>query len=75
MKTVVKARLLGTYADGSPQILPHHEVDIVCALCLDPVSMLEMATGVCTNCNEPWQESQSTAVHVTSTPLSGTIRV
>ena len=75
MKTTVASEVVGTYSDGSPQVLPLHEIEVLCAACRDPVSMQEEATGVCTACNQPWETAQSVAVHVTSTPLSGTVRV
>jgi hypothetical protein len=39
------------------------------------VSEQEEQTGICTSCGQPWQPAQSTAVHVTSTPMVGTARV
>jgi Zn finger protein HypA/HybF involved in hydrogenase expression len=75
MKTIVASEIVGTYADGSQMILPRHEVEVLCIECLDPVSAMEETTGVCTSCGKPWTASQSVAVHVTSTPLSGTVRI
>ena len=75
MKTAVASEIVGTYADGSPQIRPRYEVEVLCAKCLDPVSEMEEATGVCTCCGESWRAAQSVSVHVTSTPLLGTVRV
>jgi len=75
MKTIVASEIVGTYADGSPKILPRHEVEVLCIECLDPVSAVEEATGVCTSCGKPWTASQSVAIHVTSSPLSGTVRI
>ncbi len=47
------------------------EIEVVCAHCQDPVSALEEATGVCTNCGQPWSPKQSVALHATSQPMTG----
>jgi hypothetical protein len=48
---------------------------VLCAAGRDPVSSQEESTGVCTACNQTWEAAQSVAVHVTSTPLLGTVKV
>ena len=75
MLTTVEPQIVGTNDDGSLKILPRHDIEVLCSACRDPVSEQEEQTGICTSCGQPWQPAQSTAVHVTSTPMVGTARV
>jgi predicted amidophosphoribosyltransferase len=50
--------------DGVKVCSSHTE--IVCSHCQDPVSEQEEATGVCTNCGQPWKPKQSVAVWAAS---------
>lgn len=63
MKLEVAARDLG---DGVVE--PRHLVEVLCAVCEDPVSEQEVETGVCTACGSPWQAKQSVQIWATSVP-------
>lgn len=68
MKQTNEARAL---EDGVVDV--KHEVEVVCAVCADPVSEEEKETGVCTACGSPWAPSQSVKVFVTSFPSMTTV--
>lgn len=61
-------QIIAAYERPDGTIEPLHEVEVVCAHCKDEVSAEEESTGTCTNCNSPWQVSQSVSVQVTSLP-------
>ena len=63
MKLSYDAKIL---PDGS--IDPAHVIEHICIHCKDPVSEKETSTGVCTNCNMPWEASQSVDLTITSMP-------
>jgi hypothetical protein len=63
MKLSYEAKVL---SNGS--IEPAHVVEQICIHCKDPVSEKETESGVCTNCNMPWEAAQSVTVSVTSMP-------
>lgn len=63
MKLSYEAKVL---PDGS--IESAHTVEQICIHCQDPVSEKEAMSGLCTNCNKPWEAAQSVTVTVTSMP-------
>ena len=63
MKQEFAARDLG---DGVVE--PRHVVEVLCAVCEDPVSEQEAETGVCTACGSPWQSKQHVQIWATSVP-------
>jgi hypothetical protein len=65
MKTIVEAN------KTEFGIEPKHEIEILCAHCKDPVSSLEEASGLCSNCGNSWEPQQSVSIWVTTLPAAG----
>lgn len=61
-------RVIESYIKPDGTVEPAHEVEVVCASCKDIVSQEEEATGLCTNCGEPWAVQQSVTVFATTLP-------